>query len=100
MTPADQYRVKAADMAALASAENNPFSKAEYLRLSRAYLRLAEQAERNSQNDVVWYDPLVDREQQQERQQQQQPQHQAPQEPQRRQQDAGPGSAAESADDQ
>jgi hypothetical protein len=103
MTPADQYRVKAADMAALASAENNPLSKAEYLRLSGAYLRLAEQAERNSQNDVVWYDPLVDREQQQERQpqqQQEQPQHQSPQEPQRRQQDAGPGSAAESADDQ
>jgi hypothetical protein len=77
MTPADQYRVKAGDLAALARAESNPFGKAEYLRLSQAYLRLAEQAERNSQNDVVWYDALIDpptRQQQQQQQSQQQPQ--------------------------
>jgi hypothetical protein len=62
MTPADQYRVKAVEMAARAKAERGrPLQKAEYERLSQSYLRLAEQADRNSQNDVVWYDPLVDK---------------------------------------
>jgi hypothetical protein len=72
MTPADQYRVKAGDMTALARAETDPFQKAEYERLSLAYLRLANQAERNSQNDVVWYDPLIDRPTKQPQAQQQQ----------------------------
>lgn len=57
MTPADQYRVKAGDMAALARAESDPFQKAEYERLSLAYLRLAKQADRNSQTDVVYEIP-------------------------------------------
>jgi len=61
MIPGDQYRVKAGDMAALARAEQDPFQKAEYERLSLSYLRLAEQADRNSQNDVVWLDPLIDK---------------------------------------
>ena len=61
MTPADQYRIKAGDMAALARAEQDPFQKAEYERLALSYLRLAEQADRNSQNDVVWLDPLIDK---------------------------------------
>ena len=75
MTPADQYRVKAGDMAALARAEQDPFQKAEYERLSLSYLRLAEQADRNSQNDVVWFDPLIDKPTTQRQvQQQQQPQ--------------------------
>jgi hypothetical protein len=47
MTPADRYRVKAGDPAALSKAETDPFGKAEYQRLSQAYLRLAEQADRN-----------------------------------------------------
>ena len=60
MTPADQYRVKAGELASLARAERDPFQKAEYERLSLSYLRLAEQADRNSKNDVVWFDPLID----------------------------------------
>src|SRR4051794_22807024 len=75
MTPAEQYRVKAIEMAAKAKAETDPFQKAEYERLSRGYLLLAEQADRNSENDVVWYDPLVDkRPDRAPAQQQQQPQ--------------------------
>jgi hypothetical protein len=77
MTPADQYRVKAGDMAALARAETDPFQKAEYEKLSLAYLRLADQAERNSQNDVVWYDALIDKPPQAQQQAQQQQQQQA-----------------------
>ena len=61
MTLADQYRVKAGDMAALARAERDPFQKAEYERLSLSYLRLAEQADRNSKTDIVWFDPLIDK---------------------------------------
>lgn len=80
MTPADQYRVKAGDMAALARAETDPFQKSEYHRLSLAYLRLADQAEVNSQTDLVWYDALIDPRPpnvtSQRQQQQQQPQQQ------------------------
>ena len=64
-------RVKAGDLAALAQAEKDPFGKAEYLRLSQAYLRLAEQAERNSRTDVVYETPPQEQHTQQ---QQQQPQ--------------------------
>jgi hypothetical protein len=92
MTPADQYRVKAGDMAAMARAETDPFQQAEYERLSLAYLRLADQADRNSQNDVVWYDPLIDRQiTPPQPQQQPQPQPQQQQQPQPKQQ----GSAGE-----
>jgi hypothetical protein len=70
MTPADRYRVKAGELAALARAEKDPFGKAEYVRLSQAYLRLAEQAERNSKTDVVYETPPH----QPQVQQQQQPQ--------------------------
>jgi hypothetical protein len=72
MTPADQYRVKAGDMAALARAETDPFQKAEYERLSLGYLRLAEQADRNSQTDVVYEPPPPQAERPQAQQQQQQ----------------------------
>lgn len=74
MTPADAYRVKAGDMASLARAETDPFQKAEYEKLSLAYLRLAEQADRNSQNDVVWDPQPMDRPTAQAQQQQQQAQ--------------------------
>lgn len=79
MTPADQYRVKAGDLASLARAEKDPFQKAELERLSQGFLRLAEQADRNSQNDVVWFDPLIDKPTvQPEAQQQQQTQPEKP----------------------
>ena len=78
MNPADQYRVKAGDMASLARAEKDPFQKAEFERLSLAYLRLADQADRNSRNDVCWYDPVADKSPaQSQAQQQQQPQPKA-----------------------
>ena len=77
MTPADLYRVKAVDLAALARAEKDPFGKAEYERLSLAYLRLADQADRNSQTDVVYETPPAPTEQPQ-AQQQQQPQPEKP----------------------
>jgi hypothetical protein len=73
MTRADEYRVKAESMAALARAESNPFQKAEYERLSLAYLRLADQARRNSQMDVVYETPPAPREQPTQQQQQPQP---------------------------
>ena len=73
MTPAEVYRVKAGDMASLARAETDPVQKAEYEKLSLAYLRLAEQADRNSQNDVVWYPHPMDRPTAQTQQQQAQP---------------------------
>lgn len=78
MTPADMYRVKAGDMASLARAETDPFQKAEYERLSLAYLRLAEQADRNSQNAVVWHPDAMDRPTAQAQPPQQQQQQQAP----------------------
>ena len=74
MTPADQYRIKAGDLASLARAETDPFQKAEYERLSQAYLLLAEQADRNSQTDVVYEAPPAPRADQLQAQQQQQPQ--------------------------
>jgi hypothetical protein len=73
MTPADAYRLKAGDLAALARAEPDPFGKAEYQRLSQAYLRLAEQADRNSQTDVVYETPSQQQPQAGQQQQQTQP---------------------------
>ena len=75
MTPADQYRVKAGDMASLARAEKNAFQKAEYERLTLSYLRLAAQADRNSHNDVIGFGPKLTKSTgQPQAQQQQQPQ--------------------------
>ncbi len=74
MTTGDQYRVKAGDFAALARAESDPFAKAEYEKLSLAYLRLADQADRNSEIDVVYATPLAAQQQQAQQQQQVQPQ--------------------------
>jgi len=71
MTPADRYRVKAGDMAAIAQAEADPFQKAEYERLKLSYLRLAEQADRNSMIDLVYETPLAPKPQQHVQQQQQ-----------------------------
>ena len=73
MNPADQYRIKAGDLAALAKAEMNPFGKAEYERLSQAYLRLADQADRNARMDLVYETPPQQPQAQQ--QQQAQPNH-------------------------
>lgn len=75
MTPADRYRVKAAELMAQARLEATPTLKHQLETWSLAYLRLSEQAERNSQNDVVWCDSMIDdHSSQRPVQQQQQPQ--------------------------
>ena len=74
MTPATQYRVKAAEMAAFARAETDPFQKAEYERLTLSYLRLAGQADRNAQTDVTYETTLARPDNRPQAQQQQQSQ--------------------------
>lgn len=60
MTPADDYRAKAAHLRALARLEAKSPLGREYDRLAHAYVRLAEQAERNSHTDVVYESPVRD----------------------------------------
>jgi hypothetical protein len=60
MTPADQYRVLAARFTARAKAEQNSRLRSEWQYLAICYLRIAEQADRNSQTDVVYEPPLKD----------------------------------------
>jgi hypothetical protein len=57
MTAGNEYRVKAAEFRAKAATENDPEIKAEFESLARAYLRLAEQAERNSELDLTYETP-------------------------------------------
>jgi len=57
MTAGDQYRVKAAELRARALQETSPAIQAELENLAIAYLRLAEQAERNSITDIVYEPP-------------------------------------------
>jgi hypothetical protein len=49
MTGRDEYLLRAAELNALAQVEKDPADKFEFENLARAYLRLAKQAERNSQ---------------------------------------------------
>ena len=72
MTPADQYRAKAKELGALARAEPNPIQRAEFDKLSQAYLLLAEHADRNRITDMI-YETLPTRGEQPQAQQQQQP---------------------------
>ena len=67
-----EYRNKAAELSAKARAEKVPALKAEFEALALSYLRLAEQAERNSQADIV-YEPAPVRPVSQQQQQQQSP---------------------------
>jgi hypothetical protein len=60
MTPASEYRMKAAHLRALARVEVRTPLGREYDRLARSYVRLAEQAERNSRTDVVYEPPFRD----------------------------------------
>jgi hypothetical protein len=57
MTPRDVYLVRAAELIAKVDGETDPELKAEFDNLARAYLRLAEQAERNDQTDIVYETP-------------------------------------------
>jgi len=51
----------------------NPSLRAQYEQLGRSYLRLAEQAERNHKNDIVYETPARQAPQQMQQQQQIQP---------------------------
>jgi hypothetical protein len=57
MGPRDAYLLRAAELSAKAQAETDPADKLEFENLARAYLRLAKQAERNSQTDIIYETP-------------------------------------------
>lgn len=57
MTAGDEYRVKAVKFHARAQTENDPNTRSELENLARAYLLLAQQAERNTHIDVVYETP-------------------------------------------
>jgi hypothetical protein len=60
MRSADQYRVKAAEFSARARMETSPRLQVEYAKMAASYLRLAEMADQNSNNDVVYEPPTRD----------------------------------------
>ena len=60
MTFAEQYRSLAAQFMARARSEQNPKLRSEWDFLAVCYMRLADQAERNGQTDVVYEPPLTD----------------------------------------
>jgi hypothetical protein len=57
MAPRDEYLLRAAELNAMAQAEADYADKIEFENLARAYLRLAKQAERNSQTIIVYEMP-------------------------------------------
>jgi hypothetical protein len=57
MTSRDEYLLRAAELNAIAQVEKDHADKLEFKNLARAYLRLAKQAERNSQIDIVYETP-------------------------------------------
>ena len=57
MTAGDQYRIKAAEFQARGQAESNLKLRIGFEHLARAYLRLAEQADRNSAMELVYEPP-------------------------------------------
>ena len=61
MSSGDDYRAKAAEFATTASNEVHAVTRVELESLARAYVRLAEQADRNSTNDIVYVTPVRDR---------------------------------------
>ena len=57
MSTADQYRVRAAEFAAMARTETAPALQTEYAHMAARYIRLAELADRNAMTDVVYEPP-------------------------------------------
>jgi hypothetical protein len=53
----DKYRARALELLARAEIETDPQIRAEFENLAAAFLRLAEQAERNSHFDVTYEPP-------------------------------------------
>jgi hypothetical protein len=58
MTPATHYRTLAAQLRTRAKTEDSPQLRAEWHHLAQCYIRLAEQADRNSRTDVS-YEPIL-----------------------------------------
>ena len=54
---ADVYRAKAVEFITMASAETNPRLQVEYASIAESYFRLALQADKNQENDVVYEMP-------------------------------------------
>jgi hypothetical protein len=71
MPTGDEYRVKAADINAQAHREKNWRLRCELKNLALAYLRLADQADRNALSDVVYETPRADQPNVQQQQQSQ-----------------------------
>ena len=57
MVPGDEYRAKALELLACAETQSDQQIRAEFENLAAAFLRLAEQAQRNSQFDVTCEPP-------------------------------------------
>ena len=57
MSSGDDYLFRAAELLAKAECESDPGKRAELEHLGWAFLRLAEQARRNSSNDIVYEPP-------------------------------------------
>ena len=57
MVPGDNYRARTLQLLARAETESDPQMRAELENLAAAFLRLAEQAERNSQFDLTYEPP-------------------------------------------
>ncbi len=57
MSFATVYRVKAAQLLAKAMHERNPQSRVQFQALGEAYIKLAEQAEKNDRLDVAYEPP-------------------------------------------
>jgi hypothetical protein len=71
MSNAANYRILAADCEARARREVDPLSRAEWERMALGYRRLAFQADRNAQTDVMYETPTRQQPQVQQQQQQQ-----------------------------
>jgi hypothetical protein len=54
---AEIYRARAADCEARAQNENDPWIRSEWENMARWYRRLAEQAARNAETDIVYETP-------------------------------------------
>jgi hypothetical protein len=57
MPTGDEYRVKAAELNEKAAVEPNPILRQQFETLVLSYLRLADQADRNSVVDLVYETP-------------------------------------------
>jgi hypothetical protein len=60
MDRAGQYKHLAADVRSRASRESNPIVKAEWENLAKTYVRLAKQADADTRNTGLTYDPIRD----------------------------------------